>query len=121
MQNITALIFLSIFREPSTESDYLKQAITTNFTLKNNATRQNQNNENLKPQSNGLSNNSKAVASSFPRIDQFVAPSSPGQIRLAKESAAVKSLTLSRIQDKVIKKADNFYLGFYNYCLILQL
>ena len=98
--NLIAFPFY-IVREPSTESDYLKQAITTNFSLKNNAARPNASNENAKTQNNGLPGPNKVVASSLPRIDQFVAPSSPGQIRLAKESAAVKSLTLSRIQDKV--------------------
>ena len=95
------VLFLQITREPSTESDYLKQAITTNYSLKNNTTRSALNNENLKSQNNGLNDRNKTVVSSLPKIDQFVAPSSPGQIRLAKESAAVKSLTLSRLQDKV--------------------
>ena len=54
-------------------------------------------------QNNVIQDGNKTVANSLPRIDQFIAPGSPGQIRLAKESAAVKSLTLSRIQDKVTK------------------
>ena len=79
----------------------MKQAITTNYSLKNSTSRSTQNNESLKSHNNGLNDRNKTVVCSLPKIDQFVAPSSPGQIRLAKESAAVKSLTLSRLQDKV--------------------
>ena len=57
----------------------------------------------MKKGNNFQKEGNSAISSSLPRIDRqtFVAPSSPGQIRLAKESAAVKSLTLSRLQDKV--------------------
>ena len=96
-------MFAFIFREPSTESDYLKQAISTSFSQKNNVARQSQNTDGIKKVSNFQNDGKSVISNSLPRIDRqtFVAPSSPGQIRLAKESAAVKSLTLSRLQDKV--------------------
>ena len=92
------------YSEPSTESDFLRQAISTSFSQKNNNARQGQNAE-LQRKKITYSNEGKlGASSSLTRIEQstLVAPASPGQIRLAKESAAVKSLTLSRLQDKVL-------------------
>ena len=112
-------MFECIFRDPSTESDYLKQAISTNFSQKNNIARQNQNTDGTKKGNNFQKDGNSTISSPLPKIDRqtFVAPSSPGQIRLAKESAAVKSLTLSRLQDKVkhfetSTNNDNVYYWF---------
>ena len=54
------------------------------------------------------------ASNSMSRLEHstLMAPSSPGQIRLAKESAAVKSLTLSRLQEKVAKTAINSIIKF---------
>ena len=95
-------MFEFVFREPSTESDYLKQAISTNFSQKNHIARQCQSTDGVKKINNFQKDGNSTISNSLPKIDRqtFVAPSSPGQIRLAKESAAVKSLTLSRLQDK---------------------
>ena len=103
-------------REPSTESDYLKQALTASYNQKNNVLRQGQTpdqstKEQFPQQPRG---GSLTASNSMPRLEHstLMAPSSPGQIRLAKESAAVKSLTLSRLQEKVAKTAINSIINF---------
>ena len=112
------LLHLNIvnFREPSTESDYLKQALTASYNQKNNVLRQGQvpdqsKKEQVQQQQRG---GSLTASNSMPRLEHstLMAPSSPGQIRLAKESAAVKSLTLSRLQEKVAKMAINLMMFF---------
>ena len=104
---------ISNFREPSTESDYLKQALTASYNQKNNVLRQGQapdqsKKEQVQQQQRG--GGSLTASNSMPKLEHstLMAPSSPGQIRLAKESAAVKSLTLSRLQEKVAKIEINF-------------
>ena len=79
-RNIFSIIITILHREPSTESDYLKQALFATLTQRANVA------------SNSLPKKEKST---------FQAPASPGQIRLAKESAAVESLTMSRMYEKV--------------------
>ena len=81
----------------------MRQAISTSLSQKNNNARQGQNAELQRKEITYPNEGKLGVSSSLTRIEQstLVAPASPGQIRLAKESAAVKSLTLSRLQDKV--------------------
>ena len=105
------LVHLNIanYREPSTESDYLKQALTASYNQKNNVLRQGQTPDQSKKEhiQQQQRSGSLTASNSMPRLEHstLMAPSSPGQIRLAKESAAVKSLTLSRLQEKVAKTA----------------
>ena len=117
------------YREPSTESDYLKQALTASYNQKNNVLRQGQTpdqskKEHIQQQQRG---GSLTASNSMPRLEHsmLVAPSSPGQIRLAKESAAVKSLTLSRLQEKVAKMAINLMMflikRWYSFVFIMTL
>ena len=95
-------------REPSTESDYLKQAISTSFSQKNTAHKQTHNGNNPANNKNCLSEKGAPNSNSLPRKEKSIlqAPSSPGQIRLAKESAEVKSLTLSRLHEQVNNSLD---------------
>ena len=113
------VIFLSTknlnYREPSTESDFLRQAISTSYSQKNNNARQGQNAELPRKENNYPHGGRLGASSSLTKLEQstFVAPASPGQIRLAKESAAVKSLTLSRLQDKVQKILIMVYYRYH--------
>ena len=122
------LIHLNLMncREPSTESDYLKQALTASYNQKNNVLRQGQATEQSKSEhiQRQQRSGSLTASNSMPRLEHstLMAPSSPGQIRLAKESAAVKSLTLSRLQEKVAKITINLMMCFnYNFVFIMTL